>query len=189
MVSHPEEPRAPEDGDFDAPFARYGTMLSITGLQMLRDGRSIIELIGTYRFRIVSYVWIDGYPLAKIERIDDIPLSEEETIEATERSLNLSPIPSDGSPPDLASLSTQELHRQALNFLDTMRNESAQWFTDRLLRNYGPPPREPALLPFWMATLLPVTDREKYQVLVSTTTRERLKMVVTWIQKLDRDRW
>ncbi|KAK6353198.1 hypothetical protein TWF696_005182 [Orbilia brochopaga] len=186
MVSHQEGPRAPVDGDFDAPFVRYGTMLRITNLQMLRDGRSILELVGTYRFRIVSYIWKDGYPLANIERLEDLPFAEEETIEAAERLLNSS---SESSPPDLGSLSTQELYQQVLDFLDSMQSESAQWFTDRLLRNYGPPPRDPALLPFWIATLLPVNDREKYMVLVSTTTRERLKMVVTWIRRMDRGSW
>ncbi|KAK6525043.1 hypothetical protein TWF281_011927 [Arthrobotrys megalospora] len=188
MVSHRRGAAPPADGDFDAPFARYGTMLYVANLQMFPDGRSLIETVGTYRFKIVSYTWQDGYPMAKVERVEDIAYADEENMEAAERMLPTTP----GDSITLASLShlsTQELHRQGMEFVDSMRNSSTGWFTDRILNTYGQPPQDPAIFPFWIATLLPVHDREKYLVLVSTSVRERLKLVMVWIRSMQQRSW
>lgn len=48
--------------------AEYGTMLEIRSVQMLPDGRSMVETVGTYRFRIVEKGSLDGYMVAKIVR-------------------------------------------------------------------------------------------------------------------------
>ena len=90
-------------------------MLYITNLQMFPDGRSLIETTGTYRFKIMSYIWQNGYPMAKVERIEDIAYADEENMEAAERMIPTTP----GDPITLASLShlsTQELHRQGMEF-------------------------------------------------------------------------
>ncbi|KAK6346438.1 hypothetical protein TWF730_010760 [Orbilia blumenaviensis] len=188
MVSHRQGAPPSADGDFDAPFARYGTMLYVTNLQMFPDGRSLIETTGTYRFKILSYIWQDGYPMAKVERIEDIAYADEENMEAAERMLNTTPIDSI-SLASLSHLSTQELHQQGLEFVNTMRNDSTGWFTDRVLNTYGQPPQDPAIFPFWVATLLPVHEREKYLVLVSTSVRERLKLVMVWIRSMQQRSW
>ncbi|KAG5221092.1 LON-domain-containing protein [Salix suchowensis] len=44
----------------------YGTMLEIRSVQMLNDGRSMVETFGTHRFRILEKGLLDG-----VERIDD----------------------------------------------------------------------------------------------------------------------
>ncbi|KAK6332188.1 hypothetical protein TWF718_002718 [Orbilia javanica] len=188
MVSHRRGPIPSTDGDFDAPFTRYGTMLYVTNLQMFPDGRSLVETIGTYRFKIVSYTWQDGYPMAKIERVEDITYADEENMEAMERMLDVTP----GDTITLASLShlsTKELHQQGLEFVNSMRNSSTGWFADRVLDTYGQPPQDPAIFPFWVATLLPVHEREKYLVLVSTSVRERLKLVTVWIRSMQQRSW
>lgn len=188
MVSHRRGSIPSADGDFDAPFTRYGTMLYVTNLQMFPDGRSLVETIGTYRFKIMSYTWQDGYPMAKVERIEDIAYADEENMEATERMLHVTP----GDAITLASLShlsTQELHQQGLEFVNSMRNSSTGWFADRILNTYGQPPQDPAIFPFWVATLLPVNEREKYLVLVSTSVRERLKLVTVWIWSMQQRSW
>ena len=46
----------------------YGTMLRILSVQMLPDGRSMVETIGTHRFRILESGTLDGYMVARIER-------------------------------------------------------------------------------------------------------------------------
>lgn len=48
--------------------AEYGTMLEIRSVQMLPDGRSMVETVGTYRFRVVEKGSLDGYMVAKIVR-------------------------------------------------------------------------------------------------------------------------
>jgi Lon protease-like protein len=43
-------------------------MLEIRGVQMLPDGRSMVETWGTFRFRILERSSLDGYAVARIER-------------------------------------------------------------------------------------------------------------------------
>ncbi|EKM59081.1 uncharacterized protein PHACADRAFT_87866 [Phanerochaete carnosa HHB-10118-sp] len=50
----------------------YGTMLEIRNVQMLPDGRSIVETWGTYRFRIMERGVLDGYTVGRVERVEDI---------------------------------------------------------------------------------------------------------------------
>ncbi|TYJ58454.1 hypothetical protein B9479_000661 [Cryptococcus floricola] len=59
----------------------YGTMLEIQSVQMLPDGRSIVETVGTHRFRILEKGSLDGYTVGRIERMDDISPEEEEEME------------------------------------------------------------------------------------------------------------
>ncbi|KIK68148.1 hypothetical protein GYMLUDRAFT_69155 [Collybiopsis luxurians FD-317 M1] len=56
----------------------YGTMLEIRSVQMLPDGRSMVETWGVWRFRILERGLLDGYVVGRIERIDDIPDEEDE---------------------------------------------------------------------------------------------------------------
>src|SRR5258708_32513753 len=46
----------------------YGTMLEMRCVRMLPDGRSTIETVGSYRFRIKERTWMDGDIVARIER-------------------------------------------------------------------------------------------------------------------------
>lgn len=46
----------------------YGTMLEIRSVQMLPDGRSMVETWGTSRFRILERGTLDGYMVGRIER-------------------------------------------------------------------------------------------------------------------------
>ncbi|CDO76271.1 hypothetical protein BN946_scf184470.g29 [Trametes cinnabarina] len=49
----------------------YGTMLAIRNVHMLPDGRSLVETWGTWRFRVMERGTLDGYMVARIERIED----------------------------------------------------------------------------------------------------------------------
>ena len=66
------------------PFYQYGTLLHIESMQLMPDGRSLIETVGVSRFRVLSHGMLDGYTVGKIERIDDISLAAEEALEAAE---------------------------------------------------------------------------------------------------------
>lgn len=48
--------------------SEYGTMLEIRSVQMLPDGRSMVETWGAYRFRVVESGTLDGYMVGRIER-------------------------------------------------------------------------------------------------------------------------
>lgn len=46
----------------------YGTMLEIQSVQMLPDGRSMVETVGTHRFKLLEKGNLDGYTVGRIER-------------------------------------------------------------------------------------------------------------------------
>nr|QIE48584.1 hypothetical protein [Trametes gibbosa] len=70
----------------------YGTMLAIRNVRMLPDGRSMVETWGTWRFRIMERGTLDGYTVARVERIEDY--EEELDDDAPE-----SEVPSEGDQP------------------------------------------------------------------------------------------
>ncbi|KAH7887724.1 PUA-like domain-containing protein [Phlebopus sp. FC_14] len=51
--------------------SEFGTMLEIKSVQMLPDGRSMVETWGTHRFRVLESGSLDGYMVGRVERIDD----------------------------------------------------------------------------------------------------------------------
>jgi len=59
----------------------YGTMLEIRSVQMLPDGRSMIETVGSYRFRVHETGTLDGYSVGRVERIEDAGPEEEMEME------------------------------------------------------------------------------------------------------------
>ncbi|WVQ67955.1 uncharacterized protein L199_006160 [Kwoniella botswanensis] len=59
----------------------YGTMLEIQSVQMLPDGRSMVETVGTHRFKLSEKGNLDGYTVGRIERIDDVSPEEEIAME------------------------------------------------------------------------------------------------------------
>lgn len=77
--------------------SEYGTMLEIQSVQMLPDGRSMVEAVGTHRFKLLEKGNLDGYTVGRIERyvgttsnglsvliicrIDDISPVDEESLE------------------------------------------------------------------------------------------------------------
>ncbi|KAF4468617.1 hypothetical protein FALBO_4495 [Fusarium albosuccineum] len=76
-------PKRPRDAD-DADFHELGTLLRIVNIQYYPDGRSLIETVGLTRFRVRGHSYVDGYTVAKTERVDDVSFEEEEAVEASE---------------------------------------------------------------------------------------------------------
>lgn len=171
----------------DAPFMQYGTMLQIEGANMYPDGRSDIWTVGVSRFRVKRWGIRDDYIVSDVERVDDIPILEEEALEALETSLRIQVSP-DLLPP-WTRLSTQSLLQIGHNFVDQMQAISAPWLHENNILAFGQRPDDPAMFPYWLASVLPVAENEKYRLLVCTSVRERLKMVVGWIKKIESHRW
>jgi Lon protease-like protein len=65
----------------EAPFYEYGVMLELMHVQTLADGRSIVEAVGSHRFKVTHSELIDGYHMAEIERVDDIDFEQEKFLE------------------------------------------------------------------------------------------------------------
>jgi Lon protease-like protein len=122
--------------------AEYGTMLEIRSVQVLPDGRSIVETWGTHRFRIVERGTLDGYMVARIERIDDFAAELPEPYTGSGAAVGGVRLraPSDG-----------ELMRTCTDFLEQLRRGTAPWVVQRLNNTYGPMPADAAFFSFWMA--------------------------------------
>ncbi|CAF3586351.1 unnamed protein product [Fusarium graminearum] len=192
----------------DSDFHELGTLLRIVNVQFYSDGRSLIETVGLSRFRVLEHDFLDGYMVGKTERVDDVSLEDEEAAEAAEASpMELesnqgpmlegdkesteptSPLPrSSSSSPhmptsvaDIDIMSTQSLMHFASSFVARMRQQSVPWLAERMLTIYGECPEDPAIFPWWFASILPVKDIEKYRLLGTSSVRERLKICCIWI--------
>ncbi|XXH04408.1 hypothetical protein Hte_010822 [Hypoxylon texense] len=208
MVLH-TSPRAPGEPDF----FELGTLLRIVNIEFFPDGRSLLETVGVSRFRVTRHGWLDGYVVGNIEKIDDISVAEEEATEASEtlRTRGVRDF-SPGLPPQdpihaqptaaaagsgaapasldgLETMATRELVDMGVEFVRRMRAQSVAWLTARVLAIYGECPTDPAIFPWWLASILPVKDEEKYRLLATSSVRERLKMCCRWIIEWESSRW
>ncbi|EKD17874.1 uncharacterized protein L3040_004412 [Drepanopeziza brunnea f. sp. 'multigermtubi'] len=178
-------------------FYEYGTLLCIEGIQVLPDGRSLIETRGKSRFRVLKHGTLDGYTIGKIELLTDISIPAEEELEAREttdtRAQNLS-AQSDNSAPlspeaahiaKLNAMSTKALFELGVAFVKKMRDRSAPWLHARVLQAYGECPNDPAIFPWWFASVFPTADSEKYHLLMTDSVRQRLKIIADWIAVIE----
>lgn len=166
-------------------------MLKVGLVQPLPDGTSIVETTGIYRFRVSAHGVLDGYAVGSVERVEDVPLDEEQRIEAEETS-RPPPEGIEGNPNPLADLDrmpTEDLFRITTTFVARMRERSAHWLAQRVLDAHGHPPNDPATFPFWFAAVLPFVEEEKYKLLSITSVRERLKVTATWVRRIESQRW
>ncbi|KAL8659246.1 MAG: hypothetical protein Q9226_000516 [Calogaya cf. arnoldii] len=168
-------------------FLQYGTLLQIRNMQYLPDGRSLIETIGISRFQVKSHSMVDGYIVGKIERLDDVPLAEEERVEAAETSGP--PAPPDDLTAQLNLLSTIQMLQECTDFINRMRAASQSWIHSRVIVAYGPPPDDPATFPYWLASIVPVHEMDKYELLKTRSVRERLKMTLRWVRRMEAQQW
>jgi Lon protease-like protein len=180
------------------PFLEYGTLLEIVNYELLRDGRSFIESRGIGRFKVRDHGMLDGYNVGRVERIEDVSLAEEgaaeqrettmarDYAEAFSREHPQTPLPNDIA---IEALSTQHLLDSCTSFVREMREASAPWLRERIIQVYGEPPDDPALFPYWFASVVPIVEEEKYVLLQTTRVRERLKIVYSWIGRIRGQRW
>jgi Lon protease-like protein len=195
-------PRRPTSADDGAHFCEYGTLLRIVNAEYFADGRSLIETQGISRFKVLRHGTLDGYTVAKIDRVDDVSLEEEEETEAREtqqpsqvarspraRHPNGSPDEHETTEEDVARMPTRELLEFAIAFVERMRQQSVPWLAQRILTIYGECPNDAAHFPWWFASILPVKEVEKYKLLHTTSVRERLKICCNWVVEWQTNRW
>lgn len=168
-------------------FMQHGTLLHIVSMQLMPDGRSLIETRGVSRFRVTGWGMLDGYIVGNIERLEDVSWAEEEQIEANETGGSAPPRNDPATQFD--RMSTLELLRIGLDFIARMRAASAPWLHERVMEAYGSPPDDPALFPFWLASILPIAAHEKYKLLPTSSVRERLKITAGWVRRIEAQRW
>lgn len=189
---------APQGDLGPTQFLEYGTLLEIVNYELLRDGRSFIETRGIGRFKVRDHAMHDGYHISRIERVEDVSLAEEGIQEQRETTMARDhaeifmrehpqmPLPNDIA---IETLSTQQLLDSCTTFVREMRESSAPWLRDRIIQVYGEPPDDPAIFPYWFASVVPIVEEEKYVLLQTERVRERLKIVYSWIGRIRGQRW
>lgn len=207
----PRRQRAPGDTEF----CKFGTLLRIENAHFYPDGRCLIESVGLSRFRVLRHAHSDGYVVSKVERVDDIGLQEEEATEAAEVANTTQPYTDDntnnttrdqdqssitsrqstGHPfyttvASLDMMATRDLMAYATTFVARMQSQSVPWMAAQVLAIYGECPYEdPAVFPWWLASVLPIKDSEKYKLLESSSVRQRLKICCKWIVEWESRSW
>lgn len=179
----PNRTGEPQGALGDCSFLQYGTLLEIKSYRLLPDGRSWIETIGISRFRVKRWGYRDDYIVSDVEVVDDLPYSEEETMEAMETSLD--PMYPPSYYQALTQLATLQLFQRVQSWVQRMQLQAAPWMHQRVINIYGEPPEDAATFPYWLASVLPIAEGEKYRLLSCSNVRERLKIVVGWITKIE----
>ncbi|BGP18037.1 hypothetical protein JCM10213_008428 [Rhodosporidiobolus nylandii] len=177
----------------------FGTMLRITQCQQLEDGRMILQTVGTHRFRIVERGMLDGYNVGRIERVDDVSPEQEAELERAALARNDQPdeeadygAPGHPSRPPMTGnmeLPTDALMQICLDFIRTLRAGSSPWIIERLNRTVGETPTNPHDFTWFAAEVFPVEDHVKVTLLQTTSVRERLRLIVFWIEQFRSSWW
>ncbi|KAG8218456.1 PUA-like domain-containing protein [Butyriboletus roseoflavus] len=202
---------APIPGHGSNAGSEFGTMLEIKSVQMLDDGRSMVEAWGTHRIRILEQGSLDGYMVGRVESIDDYDddlalwatqdddgASSSSTPQSllTRIARRVSPPPSPVSPSCPQESTSSTTSQQLLSiptllatchaFLSQLHAGTAPWVVQRLNYTYGPQPpdTDPGAFSFWMGMVLPIDEHEKAKLLPVKSARLRLRMVVGWIEQL-----
>lgn len=152
----------------------YGTVLEIKSIEVLADGRSMVETIGIERFKLLKTGTLDGYVVAQIETIHDIPQNEEEELEqaaiarcAEAKSEREGRIARGEEPGEEVKeeLSVDQLMAKCHEFLEVLRTGAAPWLRQKLNDTLGPMPDSPAEFSYYMAAVIPIYEYEKAKLL------------------------
>ncbi|KAI9038450.1 putative ATP-dependent protease (CrgA) [Aspergillus affinis] len=175
-------------------FMQYGTVMVIDRYEPLPDGRSLVIATGKSRFKVLGSDIVDGYYVGRIRPVNDISITQEERQEALETSVPLSPSITDSTSPSsrerlLETMPTQELLELSQAFCRKQQGQEVHWLNSRVLLAYGGIPDDAARFPWWFATVLPIKAHEKYELLPTTSVRQRLKVSARWARKLESGEW
>lgn len=157
--------------DPDKEFSDYGTMLYIERMDILPDGRSIIQTTARRRFRVISRTMSDGYNTAKVEWLED-------------------------EPPKVKEI--EVLNADCGKCLEIWINSLTGLQQTCVTNAIGPmPPLEESLVSspngpswlWWALAATPLHDKEKLSILAMTSLAERLQSIRRFLALLIRMRY
>ncbi|KAI5291317.1 hypothetical protein KEM54_005403 [Ascosphaera aggregata] len=161
----------------------YGTVMLIERCEELVDGRILVRAKGTSRFRILNVSTTSaGYFIGQIQRVEDISITDEETLEYAEVSRHYSTPLGGPSTDKYDRMSTAQLLDIVKEYVRDCRERGLPWLSQRTLDAYGQPPTSAATYPYWLATVLPIRSEEKYALLKTKSVRQRLKITAGWVR-------
>ena len=176
-------------GGSRATFMQYGTMLEIRDLQMLPDGRSLVETIGRERFSISDWSVRDGYIVARTNPLPDL-----------EPHLYRPPNPDAQLTTSMLTntaaetLGTNELIFLTRCFVQSLR--SVAWLSSRMRDNEVDEQLarldsrgDAVRFAWWVGSKMPMEEGEAYSLLLQTGVRELYCLLGRWIGEMERQSW
>jgi len=174
-----------------ATFMRFGTMLEIREIQMLPDGRSLVETVGRERFAIEQWSVRDGYIVAKTRVLPDIEPTVY-TPPITASTLTSAMLVEDHG---VDALTTNELIYLTRCFVQSLRQVA--WSPAARRRDNevdGALARldeggDAVKFAWWVGSKIPVEEVEGYSLLLQSGVRELYCVIGRWIGEMERQSW
>ncbi|KAJ5907536.1 hypothetical protein N7495_000218 [Penicillium taxi] len=166
-------------------FMKYGTLVKIDRCDMLPDGRSLVVATGVSRFAILSSDNTLDFIIANTVKVEDFSILEQERQEAFQTLNTTTDTDPTTDPYKDNAKSTQDLIDLCRDFVIRSRRENAQWLNPQVLGPFGDVPDDPVKLLWWIATVLPLSEIVRYQILPLRSVRERSQMVAQWTRAMD----
>jgi Lon protease-like protein len=139
-------------------YAQVGVSAEIRRVEMLPDGRFLLETIGGRRFQVLERSVRNDYAVAKVEWLDDFP---------------------DGTPEEMAcrpstAIPLQGLQARVQAFALGVWRSFNDPTRERVLSMSGPIPADAINLVYWLVSFLPIDEDVKYQFLQFRSHFQRL---------------
>jgi len=144
------------------PFSDYGTMLEIRDIKYFSDGRSIVDTMGSRRFKVISRGMKDGYDTAQVEFLKDV-------------------IPEGAALAELQRMH-EHTHTMATNWFQSHNEETKEG----IISHYGAMPRvehdywslsSGPSWAWWILAILPLDNNAQLQILGQTSLHSRLDSI------------
>ena len=158
----------PPDDNADKEFADFGTMVHIEKLNVLPDGRSIIQTKAGRRFRVICRGLKNGYNTAKIEWLSDEHPTDRDQIKEL-KVINA----------DCRKL--LELWYNSLSELQRTCITNAIGPLPKLDESVLLAPNGPAWV-WWALAAVPLLDKAKLAILKMTSLNERLQSIRRFLE-------
>ena len=178
-------------GGSRATFMQYGTMLEIRELQLLPDGRSLVETIGRERFSISDWSVRDGYIVARTHPLPDLephlynPPSLD-VVPGLTTSILTNTLPE--------TLGTNELIYLTRSFVQSLRRVA--WLSARMRDNEVDEQLrrldsrgDAVRFAWWVGSKMPMEEEEAYSLLLQGGVRELYCLIGRWIGDMERQSW
>ncbi|XP_069949998.1 LON peptidase N-terminal domain and RING finger protein 3 isoform X2 [Cherax quadricarinatus] len=143
-------------------YADFGTMLEIRDIEYTQDGRSIVNTVGSRRFKIVSKNVKDGYNTASVEFLQDDTIPSDSLVEIHRLHDTVHQLASHWF--DSIESTTK---RRILSHYSLMPSVEGEYWTI---------PNGPAWM-WWIVAILPLDSRIQLSILRETSLLRRLEVI------------
>jgi hypothetical protein len=148
-----------------------GTLVRIVRARDGENGRVILWVECLSSFQVVRQWLASDCVMAQILPLDDISVADEEAKEATGTVGHQHSASGMVTKKDIARIPTIELAHLAVDVICDLIEDDLPWLGQHILDAYGYCTRDPATLPWWLVSFMPVSVTQKVRMLATTSVR------------------